>query len=209
MKKEGDTVQRKEVKAVLFDLDGVLIDSINAWFYVINDTLKHFGFKTISKTEFKKRFGAPIEEDVETLYIGKTIKEVEQTYNLKFKNRKSYVKLFPQSINILKKLKKSKLKLGIITNSPRFITSAILSHFKLKKYFDVVITTDDVKRGKPAPDMVLKACKKLGVEPKNTILVGDTNNDMVAGKNAGCITVGYKIKGDYRIDRLNEVTKFI
>ena len=68
---------------------------------------------------------------------------------------------------------------------------------------------DDVKRRKPAPDMILKACKMLKVKPKNTILVGDTINDMIAGKRAGCVTMGYKIKGDYTVNNLRKIERFI
>lgn len=202
-------MQGKEVKVILFDLDGVIVDSIDAWYYVFNDTLKHFGFKTISKKDFIKDFGAPIEYDIKTYFKGKSINEVKYIYNINFKKRRGYVKLFQQSIVVLKKLKKFNIKLGLITNSTRLIASTILNHFKLKKYFSVVVTMDDVKRRKPAPDMILKACKMLRVKPKNTILIGDTKNDIVAGKRAGCITVGYKVKGDYRIDRLNQIIKFI
>jgi phosphoglycolate phosphatase len=67
----------------------------------------------------------------------------------------------------------------------------------------------DGKNGNPAPDMALKACKKLRINPKNAILVGDTKADMTAGKRAGCIAVGYMVKGDYRISRLIEIEKFI
>ena len=49
------------------------------------------------------------------------------------------------------------------------------------------------------------ACKKLNVKPINAILIGDTTNDMLAGKNAGCKTVGYKIKGDFRINYLKQI----
>ena len=68
-------------------------------------------------------------------------------------------------------------------------------------------TMEDVKRGKPAPDMIVKACKMLKVKPQHAILIGDTRNDIIAGKRAGCIVVGYKIKGDYRIEGLNDITK--
>ena len=202
-------MQRREVKAILFDMDGVLVDSINAWRHVFNDTLKHFGFKKIAKKDFIKDFGAPIEHDVKKYFNGKTIKEVEKIYNLNFKRRKNHVKLFPQSISALKQLKKYPIKIGLITNSTRFITSAILNHFKLKRYFKVIVTMDDVKRRKPAPDMILKACKMLKVNPKNTILVGDTMNDMIAGRRAGCFTVGYKVRGDNRIEKLNSITRFL
>ena len=60
-------MQKKEVKAVLFDLDGVLVDSLDAWFYVFNDALKSFGFKAVSKKKFVKDFGAPIEQDIKNI----------------------------------------------------------------------------------------------------------------------------------------------
>lgn len=202
-------MQKREVKAILFDMDGVLVDSEKAWFYVINDTCRHFDFKPVSKREFEKRFGAPIEDDVKFLFKGRTIKEVEAFYNADFGKRAKHVKLFPQSRIALKKLKAKKLKLGLISNSTTLIVSAILGNFRLKKYFDVVVTMDDVKKRKPAPDMALKACRLLKVKPKSTILVGDTKNDMIAGKRAGCITVGYKVKGDYRINNLKEIERFI
>ena len=129
---------------------------------------------------------------------------MERIYNLKFRNRIRHVKIFPQSKKVLEKLKNKRIKLGLITNSTGFITLTILNHFKLKKYFDVVVTMDDVRRRKPAPDMILKACKTLKVMPKNTILVGDTMNDIIAGRRAGCATVGYKVKGDYEINSLKE-----
>ena len=202
-------MQGEEVKAILFDMDGVLVDSLDAWCCVFNATLKHFGFKPLLKKEFIKDFGAPIEHDVKKYFKGETIKKVEHIYNLKFKKGIKQIRLFPQSISTLKKLKKHPIKIGLITNSTRFITNEILNHFKLKKYFQAIVTMDDVKRRKPAPDMILKACKKLKVKPKNTILVGDTMNDMIAGRRAGCISVGYKVKGDYKINKLASITRFL
>ena len=200
---------KKEVKAILFDLDGVLVDSEKAWFRVINDACRHFGFKHVQKEQFEKRFGAPIEDDVKFLFRGRTIKEVEAFYNKDFGRRAKFVKLFPQSKIALKKLRDRKVKLGLISNSTTLIVSAILKRFGLKKYFNAVVTMDDVKKGKPAPDMVLKACKMLKVKPKNTILVGDTKNDMIAGKRAGCVTIGYKVEGDYKIKSLKKIERFI
>ena len=194
---------------ILFDLDGVLVDSKDTWFHVINDTRIYFGLKPISKAVMKKRFGAPIEEDSKALYNGKPVNEIKKFYNSDFRKRAKHVKLFPQSKIALKKLRNRKVKLGLISNSTTLIVSAVLRHFRLKKYFSAIVTMDDVKKGKPAPDMALKACRMLKVKPKNTILVGDTKNDMIAGKRAGCVTVGYKVKGYYKIKSLNEIEKFI
>lgn len=190
-------------------MDGVLVDSFEAWRCVFNDTLKHFGFNTLPRKEFEKEFGAPIESDAKKYFNGKTVEEVERIYNLKFKDRIRYVKLFPQSRKVLEELKKRKIKIGLITNSTRFIANTILGQFKLKKYFEAVVTMDEVRRRKPAPDMILKSCTMLKVSPKNAILVGDTKNDIIAGRRAKCVAVGYNVKGDYIIRRLNSITRFL
>ena len=195
----------KEIKAVLFDLDGVLIDSLDAWYYVFNNTLKHFGLETLSKKEFIRDFGAPIEHDMKKYFKGKTIEDVKHIYIINFKKGLKYVKLFPQSIEVLQNLKRQKIKLGLITNSTKVIVSTILKRFKLKRYFKVIITMDDVKRRKPAPDMIIKAYKMLKVNPKNVVLVGDSINDIIAGRMAKVLTIGFRINADCRINDLKEI----
>ena len=74
-------MRKKEVKAILFDLDGVLVDSLDAWFHVFNDTLKYFGLKTLPKKEFSKSFGKPMEYDLENYFVGKAEQEVTEQYN--------------------------------------------------------------------------------------------------------------------------------
>jgi len=201
-------VQKKEVNAVLFDLDGVLVDSEKAWFYVFNDTLKHFGVKSVSKKWFSKIFGNTIEKNVK-IFINITAKEANKLAIKYFAKNRRYVKVFPNSRNVLEKLSNNNVKMALITNTPKRILIPTLKHYKLKKYFKAIVTVDDVKRGKPSPDMALKACRLLKVKPKNTILIGDTKNDMVAGKRAGCITVGYGVKGEHRIKRLKSIIKFV
>ena len=198
-----------EVKAVLFDLDGVLIDSADAWFQVLNDALKDFKLGPLSRKNFEKRFGFPIERDLEDLFIGKTEKEVVKRYDKYFRKRKDLVKLFPNVAEILEDFRSRKLKIALISNSTRAIVNSIINNYKLRKYFDVVIAMEDVKHRKPAPDSVLKACRLLKVKPQNAIFIGDTIIDMTAGKRAGCVTVGDKIDGDYGIKKLKKILKII
>ncbi|HLG23800.1 MAG TPA: HAD family phosphatase [Candidatus Nanoarchaeia archaeon] len=202
-------MQKKEVKAVLFDMDGVLVDSVDAWFHVFNDTLSKFGREKLSRKNFENGFGSPIQRDMKVHFKGRTIDEVIKSYNQSFVKRKKLVKLFPHSLPVLREMKRKKIKTALITNSSRGIAFAILNHFKLRKYFNAVVTIQDVKNGKPAPDMPLLACRKLKVSPRQSIQVGDTQNDMVAGKKAKCITVGYKTKGDFTIRKMEEILEII
>ena len=209
MKKGEGTVRKREVKAVLFDLDGVLVDSINAWFHVFNDTLRHFCKKTLTRSQFARIFGMSIDRASDIYFNRSPVKKIEKVYLIFFKKRIKYVKLYPQSIPVLQEIKKRKIRTALITNSPKSLVLKILRHHGLKKYFNATITIDDVKKGKPEPDIVLKAIKILNVSPRNTILIGDTRNDMIAGKKAGCITIGYKVKGDHIINNLVEIERFL
>lgn len=209
MKKEEDTVPKKEVKAVLFDLDGVLVDSFKAWHRTFNDIRRIDGKKPISKKLLMKNFGMPVEKDIQIFFPDKNAAELTKLKGRYFLKNISVVRLFPGSVPALKEIRRKGLKTGLISNSTALIVKKILSNYRLAKFFDVVVTFQDVKFGKPAPDMVLKACKILKIRPSEAILVGDSMNDMTAGKRAGCTTVGYRIKGDYKIGDLKEIGRFI
>ena len=197
-------MQKREVKAILFDLDGVLVNSEDAWYHTYNDMIATYGIKAISRKEFSKIFGNTVEKNAKSV-INITAKDANRLAIKYFAKNRKYVTVFPKSIDILEKLSDSKLKIALITNTPKRILMHTLKHYKLKKYFKAIVTVDDVKRGKPAPDMVIKACRILKVNPKNTILIGDSKNDMAAGRRAGCISVGYGINGDYKISSLKEI----
>ncbi len=195
--------------AVLFDLDGVLVDSFDAWHNTFNGIRKESGRSEIPISSFRKNFGGPLEDDIRLFFPDKNARELNRLKDQYFAKNVHLVKLFRNSHNVLSHIKKGGFKAGLISNSTQAIAASILSRFKLYKFFDVVMTAEDVKHGKPSPEMVLKACKILKVKPENAILIGDTRNDMIAGKRAGCTTVGYKIKGDFQIDNLNHITNYL
>jgi len=102
-------VQRKEVKAVLFDLDGVLVDSIDAWFHIFNDTLKYFNKKTLSRDKFNKIFGMSIDIAARKYFDGKTVKQIEHIYFNFFRKNMNHFKLFSHTIKVLQNIKKQKI----------------------------------------------------------------------------------------------------
>ena len=115
--------------------------------------------------------------------------------------------LFPDAEEVLHRTREDyQLKVGLVTNTPRENVNKILKHFQLSNHFDVILTGNDVKRGKPDADVV-KACERLNVKPGHAILVGDTKTDYQAGKAAGCsvICVGAKSAGDVHIEKLDEL----
>ncbi len=138
-----------------------------------------------------------------------SIDELATYYTSNFPKFRDHLKIFPETKSVLGKLKQNSLKVGLVTNTFSQSTKEILAHFNLIDYFDTIVSGDDVKRGKPEPDLMIEACRRMKVPIKDTILVGDTKNDMVAGKRAGCFTIGFKIDGDARIENLNEVLKFV
>ena len=146
----------KDIKAVLFDLDGVLIDSYSGWFRLFNDALKHFGFEQITERTFRKHWGQSTEEDVRIFMPGKTVDQVRTYFEKHFPQYLSYLKLNPMAIRTLHALRELGLKLACVTNSHRKIVLEIFDIHHLTGYFDVILTVDDVKNPKPAPDILLK-----------------------------------------------------
>ncbi len=196
-------------KAILFDLDGVLVDTYKVWFRLFNKTLKHFGYKTIPLKVFAQNWGKSTEEDVRIFMPGVKIKDVKRYFSINFSEFTKYMKVNPEAKKILSKLKEMGLKIGCITNSHRDITNREIKMAGLKKFFDVIITADDVKRPKPEPDMLLKACKRLRVKVNEVIFIGDTKTDLMTAEKAGCLFIGYKMQSQLRIKKLSQIVSLI
>jgi pyrophosphatase PpaX len=192
-------------KAVLLDLDGVLVDSYHYWFKLFNQTLRYFGYPRISRAVFKRHWGQSTEDDIRIFMPEQTLEEVRKYFTRHITKYAKHMKANPRAARVLRKLKQKGFLLGCVTNSHKRITKMELKAAKLKKYFDSVVTADDVKRPKPAPDMLIKACHKLGVPKKQAVFIGDTRTDLAAGKKAGCKVIGYRIKSRVTINNLDKL----
>lgn len=194
-------------KAVLFDMDGVLIDSFEAWFSVFNSALRYFGFKEISKEEFTKNCWAIDSKIVVPNYFpSKSITTIIDYYFQHFFDFTNKIKVLPDSKTILKELKNMGIKTAIVTNTYRKQTVNMLKRISLFDLVNTVVCADDVKAGKPEPDMLLKACENLKVKKEDVVFVGDTKLDMLAGKKAGIFSIGLNVGGgNNKIKSLKEV----
>ncbi len=196
--------RKTELKAVLFDLDGVILDSFEAWFNVFNHTRRNFNLKEISGEEFRnKAWGGSVKADVNNYFKNSDAKEIEKLYKHLISKYVNKTKLMPDAKKVLDAIKKKNIKIGLVTNTFGETVTAILKFHKLEEYFDKVVNADDVERVKPYPDPIFKLCENLKIMPDEAILVGDTKNDYKAGKAAGCFVVGLNTKGDLIIDELS------
>ena len=192
-------------RAILFDMDGVLIDSLESWLSSLNAALKYLDYKEITREEFvKKYWGHDLYDNLERMGLSR---EIGVFCNDVYSNHLDSVRIYPDTKNTLMRL--GGYKKGIITNTPKVCAYEIMKQFDLEKFFDVVITSDDVNKAKPDPEIVLKACEFLDVEPKDVVLVGDTNSDVRAGRAAGCTVIGVNIGADYTVKDISELARLI
>ena len=187
--------------ALLFDMDGVLIDSLDSWWYALNDALTMFKHPTITREEFIHTYwGHDLRSNLKRLHLNP---EVATFCNLTYGGHLNDVRIYPETKPTLAKL--TRYRKAVITNTPADCTRQILQKFDISAYFQTIVTSDDVTHAKPDPEIVFKACEMLNVEPSKVILIGDTTSDVKAGRAAGCMVVGINVDADVTIRKLSEL----
>jgi HAD superfamily hydrolase (TIGR01549 family) len=178
-------------KAVLFDKDGTLIDSIEKYHRSINAALQKFGFEPWSRETFIRRlWGKKFRVNIDSILFDVPKEKMEEIYAEYRKNLPLFdgiEKLFPWTIPTIEMLKAMGLKLAVVTGTDRLIALKILEKFGMLRYLDLVVGGDEAEP-KPSPEPILKACNELGLQPNEVLYVGDTPVDAEAGNAAGCAT---------------------
>ena len=200
------------IRAFLFDLDGTLVDSSKAIVNAVKAVLDPRGH-FYDGENIAKIIGMPLEEMFRVLVQGLSKEEVWR-YVREYRRHYSTYHLESTTVHLgvaslLRKLKEQDLKLGLVTTKYRKFTLEVLAHFNLIGLFDTVVTGYDVKRHKPAPDIVLEAARRLGVDSSNCAVVGDSPMDIEAGRRAGALTIAV-LTGPYsRLQMQNAKPNFI
>jgi phosphoglycolate phosphatase len=189
-----------KVKAVLFDLDGTLIDSIHVYFKLVDVVLERLNLPPVSSEkivqagedgEFNWDIVLPDEvKDQKDKIISQAWDIINDIAPQMFREN---VKLIPGSDEILKKISSDGIKIGLVTSTiERYMQVKIqpLKQAGIEQLFEVIITADDVPKRKPAPDPLIECGSRLGVAPDESSYVGDARIDIRAGKAAGMKTVG-------------------
>ncbi len=179
-------------RAIIFDMDGVLIDSMDSHFATWSLLLKPY--TSLSREEFNSWSGkstADIFEIVKEKYrVGGRAttfaRKKDKTY-LEFKNK---LKLFPEVKKVLAKLKELKFKLGVATSEPTIIANQLLESLGIKDYFSAIVGGETVENAKPKPDLFLLTAKLLNDTPKGTLVIEDSPTGVEAAKTAGMRVIG-------------------
>lgn len=182
------------LKAIIFDMDGVLIDSIGpiweSFSRVLKDEGIHFSDEYIKKNlarslrdnlqAWKTEFGT---KDHDLMEFSKKAGEIQ--FELMKKEKVS-----PSLFNLLLEFKKNGIICAVATSSLRWRAEKILDLLNIKSFFRALVTADDIKNHKPAPDVFLEAANKINVKPEECVVIEDAGNGIDAAKNAKMKTIG-------------------
>ncbi|MGN0157603.1 MAG: HAD family hydrolase [Brotaphodocola sp.] len=176
-------------KAVLFDLDGTLIDSMWMWKQIDIEYLGKFGYEcpeTLQKVIEGMSFTETAVYFKETFSIPDSLEEIKQTWiDMSIDKYRKEVPLKRGAGEFLEYLKEHGIKAGIATSNGQDMVDAVLTALKIAPYFQVITTACEVAHGKPAPDIYLKVAESLGVAPEDCMVFEDVPAGIMAGKAAG------------------------
>lgn len=196
-----------DVKAVIFDLDGTLVDSMWLWKQIDIDYLGRFGIELPDR----------LQQDIEGMSFSETAVYFKNRFELKdsldkikadwnemaMELYKTKVKLKKGAYDFLQYLKNNGIKTGIATSNSKELLTAVLDALNINHLFDSVHVSCEVKAGKPSPDIYLLVAEDLGVSPNNCLVFEDISQGVLAGKNAGMRVCG--VEDTYAILRGDNV----
>ncbi len=179
------------IKVIIFDLDGVLVDTKLIHFKALNLALKKFKISEIKYEDHVKIFdGLPTIKKLNLIAKKKKISKKNFSKIQKFK-QKSTLKLLKESvvynintINLFKKLSK-KYKLAVATNAVKSTLDICLKNLKIKKYIDYKICNEEVKNSKPNPEIYFKIFMKFGIYPEESLILEDSHYGRQAATHSG------------------------
>lgn len=190
------------IKAVIFDMDGVIIDSEPLWWHSVDIQMTKHGIDIKQDKSYN--------EFINKYIRGRGQRQAINAYKKRYGLKGNYQTLLKERINILlkvfdqqlkpvkgtipyiKMLHKNKIPLAVASSSPPRVINYTLNRYKLKKYFKIQVSGENLKHGKPHPNIFLATAKKLKINPKNILVIEDSRSGVIAAKRAGMKCVGLK-----------------
>ncbi len=204
------------MKAVIFDMDGVIIDSEPMYNKIHAEMLRDFGItKFLDKPEdYTGMTSAAVFLATKKLYqLKQSVAELAayQRATILQEINKLHDEPIDGIRELLIALKAQKIKTAIASSSERTFINAVVDKFGLHAYFDVIVSGDDIKYSKPAPDIFLKAAKHLAVSPVDCLVIEDSKNGTIAAKaaNMRCIGFANPNSGNQDLSHADKIVNYI
>ncbi len=219
----------KKPEMVLIDVDGTLVDSVPDLAYCVDEMMKQLGMPEHGEAKVRNWVGNGVERLTRRALIGQLDGEpddelFEKAYpiflDLYDKNVCERSRLYKGVREAVDFLKSTDVKIGCVTNKNAQFTLPILEKLGVKDDFEIIICGDTLSKKKPDPEPLLHAARELGVDPENSLMLGDSMSDVKAARAANfniiCMSYGYNHGEDIRdynpdavVDRMDEIKTLI
>ena len=199
-----------KLDVILFDLDGTLLDTIPDVHDCANQTLKQMNFPTLPVEQIQKAIGPGPGVFAKIVLGEKHTHRIDDFFEifrpLYHDHCINSTRPFPGIMELLDKF--DHYKMAVASNKPKFMSTRILKGLDLYDRFDLVIGPESVTNAKPEPDMIHFAAEHFNVNVEQTILIGDTDNDILAARAAGCYSILAGWGYSHEIDQLKKDASF-
>lgn len=181
-------------KLIIFDLDGTLIDSVPDLTDATNYMRSQFNLPVLSEPEVRKLVGEGAKRLVERALNGFDAESLARGLNyfldFNFKHIADKTVFYPSVFETLQKLKQDGHVLTVASNKSEPHCKEILRVLKVAHLFDAILGAESVAERKPSPAPIIHLMRQFGMEQQQTVMIGDSINDIAAGKSAGVFTIG-------------------
>ncbi len=196
----------KNIRLIIFDLDGTLVDAYPAINRSFNYAMRKMGYPRQPASVIRRAVGWGDANLLKPFIGPKDLKKAVSLYRSHHKKALvEYARLFPGANMLLGRLKKEGYRMAVASNRPTRFSQILIRHLKIKQYFDYILCADRLEHIKPHPQILNRIMARFSLKPEQAIYVGDMAIDAQAGRRAGVktiiVTTGSSLKADIRREK--------
>ena len=180
------------LRAIVFDMDGTLVSSLPVIFHCENEISRKYLNATLALEEVIAKFGPPAHAIIRSMTANLSENLQNQAVADYYECYRKYVAsralVFPGITKLLRRIRSTGRRLALVTGVEKIMMEYTLNPFNLSEFFETRVNADDVRKSKPDPEGINLALSRIKVNPRESMYVGDSPADVIAGKRAGVLT---------------------